>query len=160
LGRIDGTTVVVTGVASGIGRAPARRLLDDGAAVVGCDPQGGPEQLDGPGGYTFVAADVTDDAAVSAVFDAAPGRIAGVVHSAGVARSGAVHKLELSKWQRVIGVNFTGTFLAARAAVTDMLTQEWLKASAGRSSRWPASRVWRALPAAADTTPQRALWCC
>ena len=46
---------------------------------------------DGTGGYTFVTADVTDEDAVAEVFAAAPGRITGVVHSAGVASGGPVH---------------------------------------------------------------------
>ena len=123
MGRFDGVTMVVTGAASGIGLATARRLLDDGATVVGCDLVPG-EPLDGPGGYTFVTADVTDEAAVAEVFAAAPGRIAGVVHSAGVASGGPVHLMPLQEWDRVIAINLTGTFLVAQAAVTRMLDQD------------------------------------
>jgi NAD(P)-dependent dehydrogenase (short-subunit alcohol dehydrogenase family) len=122
--RFDGVTMVVTGAASGIGLATARRLLDDGATVVGCDLAAGGKPLDGPGGYTFVAADVTDEAAVAEVFAAAPGRIGGVVHSAGVASGGPVHLLPLAEWDRVIAINLTGTFLVAKAALTRMLAQE------------------------------------
>ena len=124
MGRFDGMTMVVTGAASGIGLATARRLLDDGATVVGCDLVPGQEPLDGPGGYTFVTADVTDEAAVAEVFAAAPGRIAGVVHSAGVASGGPVHLMPLQEWDRVIAINLTGTFLVAKAAVTRMLDQD------------------------------------
>jgi NAD(P)-dependent dehydrogenase (short-subunit alcohol dehydrogenase family) len=116
--------MVITGAASGIGLATARRLLHAGATVVGCDLIPGSEPLDGPGGYTFVAADVSDEAAVAEVFAAAPGRIAGVVHSAGVAGGGPVHLLPLAEWDRVIAINLTGTFLVAKAAVARMLTQE------------------------------------
>ncbi|HTM84056.1 MAG TPA: SDR family NAD(P)-dependent oxidoreductase, partial [Mycobacterium sp.] len=65
MGRFEGMTMVVTGAASGIGLATVRRLLADGATVVGCDLKPGTETPDGPGGYTFVAADITDEAAIA-----------------------------------------------------------------------------------------------
>jgi NAD(P)-dependent dehydrogenase (short-subunit alcohol dehydrogenase family) len=124
-------TMVVTGAASGIGLATARRLLHDGATVVGCDLVPASEPLDGPGGFTFVEADVADEAAVTEVFAAATGRIAGVVHSAGVASGGPVHMLPLAEWDRVIAINLTGTFLVAKAAVTRMLDQERVEGERG-----------------------------
>ena len=111
---------VVTGAASGIGLATARRLLDDGASVVGADLASPPDL--GPG-FTFVAADVADEEAVAAVFDAVPDRLDGVVHSAGVAGGGPVHLLPRAEWDRVIGINLTGTFLVAKAALARMIEQ-------------------------------------
>lgn len=123
MARFDDMTMVVTGVASGIGLATARRLLDDGATVVGCDlaPAG---DLIGEERFTFVEADVTDEAAVALVFAAAPGRVAGVVHSAGVAGGGPVHMLDLAEWNRVVAINLTATFLVSKAAVARMMEQE------------------------------------
>lgn len=121
--RFDGLTMVVTGAASGIGLATARRLLDDGATVVGCDLAPA-DELAGVDGFIFVAADVTDEAAVAQVFDAAPGRLAGVVHSAGVAGGGPVHMIDSAEWTRVININLTATFLVAKAAVARMLGQD------------------------------------
>lgn len=115
--------MVVTGVASGIGLATARRLLDDGATVVGCDLAPAHE-LDGAERFTFVRADVTDETAVARVFAAAPGRLAGVVHSAGVPGGGPVHLLDVGEWSRVIDVNLTATFLVVKAAVARMLGQQ------------------------------------
>ena len=82
-----GKTVLVTGAASGIGRATAERLLGEGATVVGVDLA--PGAIEGGGDrYRWVAADVRDDEAVGAAVAAAVGaggRLDGGVHAAGVA---------------------------------------------------------------------------
>ena len=113
-------TFVVTGVASGIGLATARRLLAEGGAVVGADlaapPDLGPE-------FRFVTADVSDEAAVAAVLAAVPDRLDGVFHAAGVAGGGPVHLLDRAEWDWVIGINLTGTFLVAKAALARMIEQ-------------------------------------
>ncbi len=119
--RARSRTFVVTGAASGIGLACARRLLAEGGTVVGTDLDAPREDLGT--GFTFVTADVTDEDAVVSVFAAVPDRLDGVVHSAGVAGGGPVHLLERSEWERVIAINLTGTFLVAKAAVARMIEQ-------------------------------------
>ena len=114
-------TFVVTGAASGIGLATARRLLAEGGAVVGADLAAPPGDLGA--NFTFVAADVTDESAVASVVGAVPGRLDGVVHAAGVAGGGPVHLLDRAEWERVIAVNLTGTFLVAKAALARMIDQ-------------------------------------
>ncbi len=66
---LDGRTYIVTGAASGIGRATAARLLDEGANVMGADVTdevGTPSTGDG-GRWDFARTDVTDEAAVEAL---------------------------------------------------------------------------------------------
>lgn len=115
--------MVVTGAASGIGLATARRLLADGATVVGADLAAA-EELTGERGFTFIEADVTDEDAIARVFAAADGRLDGVVHSAGVPGGGPVHLLDAQEWARVININLTATFLVVKAGLARMLGQE------------------------------------
>src|ERR1700723_2203799 len=118
--RANARTFVVTGAASGIGLATARRLLAEGGTVVGADLASPPDL--GPR-FTFVTADITDEAAVAAILAAVPDRLDGVVHAAGVAGGGPVHLLGRAEWDRVIGINLTGTFLVAKAALARMIAQ-------------------------------------
>lgn len=123
---IDERVMVVTGAASGIGLATVERLLEEGARVVGADlgaaaPEGGSDH------YLDVPTDVTDEAAVAALFAAALStfaRVDGVVTAAGVAGGGPVHLLDDAEWSRVIDINLRGTFLVAKHAATAMLSNE------------------------------------
>src|SRR4051794_6491349 len=114
---LTGKVVLVTGAASGIGRATVTRVQKDGGIAVGADLAPADDVR---------ALDVRDDVAVSALVDdivRAHGRIDGVVNAAGVAGGGPVHMIDLDEWNRVIGVNLTGTFLVCKHAVTRMLEQ-------------------------------------
>ena len=123
---VQGKVVIVTGAASGIGRATARRLLDDGATVVGADLTDDADDLGERG--TYVRTDVTDEGAVRALVasavDAGGGRIDGAVTAAGVAGGGLAHMVEEVEWRRVIDINLTGTFLVAKHAIGQLLEQE------------------------------------
>jgi NAD(P)-dependent dehydrogenase (short-subunit alcohol dehydrogenase family) len=118
--RARSRTFVVTGAASGIGLATARRLLDEGGSVVGADVTAPPDLGER---FSFVTADVSDESAVAAVFAAVPDRLDGVVHAAGVAGGGPVHLLDKMEWDRVIAINLTGSFLVAKAALARMIEQ-------------------------------------
>jgi NAD(P)-dependent dehydrogenase (short-subunit alcohol dehydrogenase family) len=125
---LDGRTYIVTGAASGIGRATAARLLEEGANVMGADVTdevATPSTGDG-GRWDFARTDVTDEAAVEALVRAAValgGAVDGMVNAAGVAGGGPVHMLPLGEWNRVIAINLTGTFLTAKHVIAQMLRQ-------------------------------------
>ena len=90
----------------------------------------------GTKGFTFVATDVTDEAAVAA---SSPRRSPGRLSTAssprpGVAGGGLAHQVEADEWARVIAVNLTGTFLVAKHAIARMLDAATAStASAARS---------------------------
>jgi NAD(P)-dependent dehydrogenase (short-subunit alcohol dehydrogenase family) len=126
-GRFQGKGVLVTGAASGIGRATVARLLAEGATVVGVDlASEAPEVVDSER-FTYQRADVLDGhgvAAAAATVVELAGRLDGVVHSAGVAGGGPLHLLPDEEWDRVIDVNLKGTFVVNRAALSQMIQQD------------------------------------
>ncbi|MGO8825686.1 MAG: SDR family NAD(P)-dependent oxidoreductase [Acidimicrobiales bacterium] len=127
---LGGRTYIVTGAASGIGRATAARLLDEGALVMGADlvvpPDDVAEDKDESGRWAFTHVDVTDEDSVAALVRSAVefgGSVDGLLHAAGVAGGGPVHMLPAEEWARVIAVNLTGTYLVAKHVIAQMLGQ-------------------------------------
>jgi NAD(P)-dependent dehydrogenase (short-subunit alcohol dehydrogenase family) len=120
----DGKVAVVTGAAQGIGVEISRELASGGATVVVGDVQEetGRETADRlkdeTGGLVeFHKLDVADSSAVSTTADAvveAHGRVDVLVNNAGVAESSAALDLDDATWQKIVGINLTGTFLCAR----------------------------------------------
>jgi NAD(P)-dependent dehydrogenase (short-subunit alcohol dehydrogenase family) len=125
MNRYDGVKVLLTGAASGIGRATAIRLTTEGAAVYGVDisEPGLAETaaaITGPGTITTRTADVTDEAAVvAAVADAAEtlGGIDVLVNVAGVHRTTPIGTLSVEDLTWIFNVNLVGTALFCREAL-------------------------------------------
>ncbi|MDZ4770272.1 MAG: bifunctional aldolase/short-chain dehydrogenase [Chloroflexota bacterium] len=129
-----GKVVLITGAASGIGRATAYRLAQDGAHVVVADinADGGQETVaeiekrTGKGRAIFAHTDVTDENAVVDSFRRAVmtyGGVDVVVNNAGIAGGALIEDTTLRDWQRQIDILLTGYFLVAREAFKVMQTQ-------------------------------------
>jgi NAD(P)-dependent dehydrogenase (short-subunit alcohol dehydrogenase family) len=115
--RLQGRRIVVTGAASGIGRATAELFLRHGAtlALLDRDEAG----MRDAGGVAIVS-DVSDESSVAKAIDTAAremGGIDGLVNVAGVFPTGKLEDTTLEMWQRTLAVNLTGPFLVARAAL-------------------------------------------
>jgi len=108
-------TAVITGGASGIGRASAQRLGQDGITVITVDVSGDPD----------VVADVTDPAAVgAAIEDIGPVDI--LVNSAGiVGPNKPLWEVSDQEWAATFAVNVDGTFHMCRAVVPGMRDRGW-----------------------------------
>jgi NAD(P)-dependent dehydrogenase (short-subunit alcohol dehydrogenase family) len=123
---LEGRTYIVTGAASGIGRATALRLLDEGARVVGADLAQPADAFEGGERRLFTHVDVADEDSVVELVQTAVafgGSVDGLVNAAGVAGGGPVHMLPADEWNRVIAVNLTGTYLTAKHVIGQMLRQ-------------------------------------
>jgi NAD(P)-dependent dehydrogenase (short-subunit alcohol dehydrogenase family) len=122
---LAGRKALVTGGSRGIGRAIARRLVEEGAAVTitGRDAEAiarTAQEL----GCAGRAADATDAAAMEAVF-AAVGEIDILVNNAGAALSKPFLKHDAEDWDATLRVNLTSAFLGCRLVLPGMMARRW-----------------------------------
>ncbi len=133
-GNLKGRTAVVTGAASGLGRAIALALAADGAdvCVADVDALGGRqtvEEITQAGGRAmFAQTDVSDVASVRRMIDEAAGtfgRLDILVNNAGLQHVAPVTEFPEERWARLVGVMLTGTFLCTKYALPHMIRRNW-----------------------------------
>lgn len=126
-GRFAGRAAIVTGGASGLGKAVAKRIVAEGGTVALWDlnPEALAATKDEIGAADVQALDVSDPAAVEAAAKAsgvALGKVDVLVCSAGITGATVpVHEFPIDSWQRVIDINLNGLFYCNRAVVPLML---------------------------------------
>lgn len=119
--------VLITGGASGIGKATAIRFLEEGARVILLDRDGPAMEalfVEYPGIVGLVHADVTDAVEVERGFDEILDRFGGLdvlVNNAGISRRYDTLEFPLDEWRSVLAVNLDGAFLVAQRAARAMM---------------------------------------
>ena len=129
--KLKGQSALVTGANSGIGKAVAIALANDGANVVVnyiTHPEAADEvvkKIENNGGNAIaIKADVSNESEVQSMFQqmiAKYGTIDILINNAGLQKDASVENMTLADWQLVINVNLTGQFLCAREAVKEFV---------------------------------------
>ena len=152
MGILDEKAIMITGAASGIGRATAIEAASEGAQLVLCDvsEEAGEAEAAAIDGAEFVRCDVTDETSVQAAVAATVerlGRLDGSFNCAGIlAAIGNVGEVPFDEWQRVIDVDLNGVFLCTKHQIKVMAEQGsgsiLNMASAAGLIGWPAAAAY------------------
>jgi NAD(P)-dependent dehydrogenase (short-subunit alcohol dehydrogenase family) len=130
MGKLEGKRAVITGGGSGIGRACALKLSEEGARVMVADirediARETADLVTAAGGTAlYFRCDVGSEPDVEIMMSEAIEKFGGLdilVSNAGNLTVGGIHETSLEDWERVIRVQLTGTFLCARAALRHMI---------------------------------------
>jgi NAD(P)-dependent dehydrogenase (short-subunit alcohol dehydrogenase family) len=113
--RLEGKVCIITGAASGIGRASAELFASQGATVVAADLEGTPYRVD--------VADADETRALAAAVVDEYGRVDVLFNNAGIAGVGDIEETTLEQWEQVMRVNARGLFLMTRAVVPTMIAR-------------------------------------
>lgn len=131
--RFKNKVVLVTGAASGIGRASAERFASEGATLLCADLNEAAlttlvNQISDSGAqvsaYVFdISSEDEVDSCVNTCIDRY-GKLDVVVNMAGILRFDNAHELDFSAWQKVIDINLSGTFLLCKAALPHLISSK------------------------------------
>jgi dihydroanticapsin dehydrogenase len=129
---LENKVTIITGAASGIGYATARRFASEGAVVAGVDLKKPDDSTwkrisDTGAGGEFFEADVSDETAVEAVVTAVAekfDRIDVLVNSAGITATGTLFDVSSDDWDRVMNINLKGSLLFAKHTALHMVKQK------------------------------------
>jgi len=130
MSRLAGKTAFITGGASGIGAASARRFVAEGATVALADLQEIPSELLaelGDAVRSTHSLDVRDESSVEVAVQGgltSLGQIDVLLNAAGVNGYGSAHDLDAAEWDRVMDINLKGSFLVAKHVLADMRSRQ------------------------------------
>ena len=155
--RFEGKNVVITGAASGIGQATAKRLAEERGNVALIDIN-----AEGLAGTKKIAEDlgvkawvyecnVTDGARVKEVIDQAAKDMGGfdtLCHCAGILRTYHTHEMTFDQWHEIIDINLNGTFYVNQAALPHLLNNRFSALVNCSSTSALGSHPWMAAYAA------------